>query len=147
MWATGIPLNDPNCLEDTKWIGQGILGQMLESIHNDQVNYHRGVIGIRYHQQPANIINTPQVPLAGPDMLQQLSASPIDFPQAIPGGIPNSDPPREEPLSGPESASASTSTSLVSDTTATATDTDPHEVPPDEPTHESDTIHSIIETD
>ena len=30
LWATGIPLSDPNCLDDTKWISQGILGQMLE---------------------------------------------------------------------------------------------------------------------
>ena len=32
LWATGIPLNDPTCLDETKWIGPGILGQMLESI-------------------------------------------------------------------------------------------------------------------
>ena len=46
LWATGIPLNDLNCLDDTKWIGQGILGQMLESIRNDQINCHRDAIGI-----------------------------------------------------------------------------------------------------
>ena len=37
LWATGIPLNDPTCLDETKWISPGILGQMLESIRNEQV--------------------------------------------------------------------------------------------------------------
>ena len=36
LWATGIPLNDPTCLDETKWISPGILGQMLESIQNEQ---------------------------------------------------------------------------------------------------------------
>ena len=36
LWATGIPLNDPTCLDETKWISPGILGQMLESIRNEQ---------------------------------------------------------------------------------------------------------------
>ena len=37
LWATGIPLSDPSCLDETKWLSPGILGQMLESIRNDQV--------------------------------------------------------------------------------------------------------------
>ena len=53
LWATGIPLTDPNCLDDTKWIGQGILGQMLESIRNDSLNCQRGSMSIQYHH-PAN---------------------------------------------------------------------------------------------
>ena len=36
LWATGIPLNDPTCLDETKWISPGILGQMLERIRNEQ---------------------------------------------------------------------------------------------------------------
>ena len=37
LWATEIPLNDPTCLDETKWISPGILSQMLESIQNEQV--------------------------------------------------------------------------------------------------------------
>ena len=32
LWATGLPLNDPSSLDETKWISQGILGQILENI-------------------------------------------------------------------------------------------------------------------
>ena len=37
LWATGLPLSDPSCLDETKWLSQGILGRMLESIRNDQL--------------------------------------------------------------------------------------------------------------
>ena len=33
LWGTGIPLNDPTCLDPQKWITQGIMGQILEDIH------------------------------------------------------------------------------------------------------------------
>ena len=135
LWATGIPLSDPNCLDDTKWISQGILGQMLESIRNDQINCHRGAVGIGYHQQSATAIHASQAPMAGPNMPQQLSASSMDFSQAISSSISNNHPLTEEPLSGPESASASASSSPTSDTTAMATDTDPSEGPPEEHVH------------
>ena len=36
LWATGIPLSDPSCLDETKWSSPGILGRMLESIRNEQ---------------------------------------------------------------------------------------------------------------
>ena len=35
LWGTGIPRNDPNCLNSSKWISQGIMGQILEGIHNN----------------------------------------------------------------------------------------------------------------
>ena len=35
LWGTGIPLNDPDCLNSSKWISQGIMGQILEGIHNN----------------------------------------------------------------------------------------------------------------
>ena len=35
LWGTRIPLNDPNCLNSSKWISQGIMGQILEGIHNN----------------------------------------------------------------------------------------------------------------
>ena len=35
LWGTGIPLNDPLCLDPSKWITQGIMGQILEGIHDE----------------------------------------------------------------------------------------------------------------
>ena len=32
LWGTGLPLSDPDCLDRTKWISQGILGQILKDI-------------------------------------------------------------------------------------------------------------------
>ena len=80
---------------------------MLESIRNDQINCHRGAIGTRYHQQSTATIHASQVPMAGPNMLQQLSASSMDFSQAISSSISTNHPLTEEPLLRPESASAS----------------------------------------
>ena len=37
LWTTGVPLNDPTCLDETKWMSPGILGQMLESIRTEQM--------------------------------------------------------------------------------------------------------------
>ena len=34
LWGTGLPLSDPDCLDRSKWISQGILGQILEDIRN-----------------------------------------------------------------------------------------------------------------
>ena len=48
LWGTGIPLGDPVCLDSTKWISQGILGQALECIRNE-VTQPRGQF---YHQPP-----------------------------------------------------------------------------------------------
>ena len=46
LWGTGVPLGDPECLDPTKWISQGILGQILECIHEEVVNSRRHF----YHQ-------------------------------------------------------------------------------------------------
>ena len=35
LWGTGLSLGDPQCLDHTKWISQGILGQILEDIRNE----------------------------------------------------------------------------------------------------------------
>ena len=135
LWATGIPLSDLNCLDKTKWISQGILGQMLESIRNDQINSHRGAVGIGYQQQSTTAIHASHVQNSGQNMPQQFSASSMDFTQATSSYISNHLPLTEEPLSGPESTSVSASSSLTSDTTAMATDTDPSEGPHDEQVH------------
>ena len=47
LWGTGVPLGDPECLDPTKWISQGILGQILEYIREEAVNSRR-----HFYQQP-----------------------------------------------------------------------------------------------
>ena len=34
IWGTGIPLNDPSCLDQSKWYSPGILGKLLMDIHS-----------------------------------------------------------------------------------------------------------------
>ena len=147
LWATGIPLTDPNCLDDTKWISQGILGQMLESIRNDSLNYHRGSLSIQYHH-PINPIHTStsyQCLLPDVDMQQhQIGASPADYSNERISTMSSTNRLPGESLSGQDSASASASTSPTSDTTATATDTDPSECPPEEPLRVSNQTLGVI---
>ena len=38
FWGTGVPLSDPDCFNNTKWVTQGILGELLEEIRD---NYRR----------------------------------------------------------------------------------------------------------
>ena len=56
LWGTGIPLNDPTCLDPEKWVSQGIMGQILEDIryealtkqpnpHNVNINNILAAIG------------------------------------------------------------------------------------------------------
>ena len=35
FWGTSVPLSDPDCLNSTKWVTQGILGELLEEIRED----------------------------------------------------------------------------------------------------------------
>ena len=39
LWGTGLPLGDPACLDTSKWTSQGIMGQILESIHDEALHY------------------------------------------------------------------------------------------------------------
>ena len=58
LWGTGVPLGDPNCLDPTKWISQGILGQILECIREEAVNSGKHF----YHQpRPAIGISTTSI--------------------------------------------------------------------------------------
>ena len=34
IWGTGIPLKDPDCLDQTKWKNTGILGKILMEIRS-----------------------------------------------------------------------------------------------------------------
>ena len=40
LWGTGIPLNDANCLDSSRWFNQGIMGQILEGIRNNALESH-----------------------------------------------------------------------------------------------------------
>ena len=65
LWGTGIPLNDPTCLDPQKWINQGIMGQILEGIHNEALQIQQ-----QQQQYPllgsagssSNMINTKKLP-------------------------------------------------------------------------------------
>ena len=39
LWGTGLPLGDPACLDTSKWTSQGIMGQILESICDEALQY------------------------------------------------------------------------------------------------------------
>ena len=41
LWSTGMPRGDPDCMNPTKWISQGIMGQILEYIWEEEVNPRR----------------------------------------------------------------------------------------------------------
>ena len=145
LWATGILLTDPNCLDDTKWIGRGILGQMLESIRNDSLNCHRVSMSILYHH-PANPSHSSSQPLLPDSDMQQhqIGACSMDISDEMIGTTSRANHLPGKSLSGQDSASASASTTPTSDTTATATDTDPGECLLEEPLRVSDQIPSVI---
>ena len=60
LWGNGMPLGNPACLDSTKWISQGILGQMLECIRSEVIQPRAQ----SYHQLP---------PLATPSLAYKQS--------------------------------------------------------------------------
>ena len=56
FWGTGMPINKPDCLDQTKWTSQGILGEILEKIlqeaRSDVPHFNRT-------QSPQEIVNNP----------------------------------------------------------------------------------------
>ena len=119
LWGNGMPLGNPACLDSTKWISQGILGQMLECIRSE-VTQPRAQ---SYHQ--------PLPPLFTPILAfkQRVSLSTSESNHSI--GTTSS----SEPMPTPPSANmaiveelaadienTSPSTTPVSDTTASDTD-------------------------
>ena len=127
LWATGISLNDPLSLDDTKWITPGILGQILESIWDEhainQANMHH-----YYSQVPS--MTHPSVTQFPSRVVQTIPRTVTSAPQMIPGAV--SDNLHTTVTEGISSVSDSTSTSAsttpVSD--MTATDTDPGDTVP-----------------
>ena len=132
LWATGVPLNDPTCLDETKWSSPGILGQMLESIRTEQAL--RLNSAHTYQQQGAIHSN-----IALPPPTNTITSLPLsDSPAALPshGAMPSAShtgicptyDTQATPMEGlssssdATSASASASTTPVSDTMETNTD-------------------------
>ena len=65
LWGTGIPLNDPTCLDPQKWINQGIMGQILEGIRNEalQIQQQQQQYPLLGSAGPSsNMINTKKLP-------------------------------------------------------------------------------------
>ena len=136
LWANGMPLGDPACLDSAKWISQGILGQILECICSE-VTKPRGQL---YHQLPPSII---------PNLVGQQSAS-ISIPETnLSIGTSNSSEPRPIPSAADttitdesalttDSTSTSTSSTPVSDTTAS--DTNQSELQPQQSTVQDEPV-------
>ena len=120
LWGNGMPLGDPTCLDSTKWISQGILGQMLECIRSE-VTQPRAQSD---HQSPLSI--TPSLAYKQSVSLDTLETNhsigtsnfsePMPIPPAANMSIAN------EPLLTTDSVSMSASITPVSDTTASDTD-------------------------
>ena len=58
LWGTGLPLSDPDCLDRTKWISQGILGQILEDIRNkfNEADRHHSQYAVSPSQPVLNAV-------------------------------------------------------------------------------------------
>ena len=138
LWGNGMPLGDPACLDSTKWISQGILGQILECIHGE-VTQSRGQF---YHQPPPSTIPN----LVG--QLQQQSASIGVSETNLSIGTSYSSGPRPVPSAANNTiidesslitdSSTSASTTPVSDTTAS--DTDQSELQPQQSTVQEEPV-------
>ena len=121
LWGTGLPLGDPACLDTSKWISQGIMGQILESIHDEALHYSQmlsssSVVSNHLHDLTAEETNSIKFQVAN----QPPSNAPVGA--AIFATL--------ESVCSTESNnntidSASASTTPVSDTTAS--DSDPGE--------------------
>ena len=134
LWATGVPPNDPTCLDETKWMSPGILGQMLESIRTEQALC---LTSAHTYQQQGTIHSNTALP---PPTSTVTSLPPplSDSHAALPSHGTMLSAPHTEvcpaydtqatPMEGlssstdPSSSSASASTTPVSDTTETDTD-------------------------
>ena len=106
LWATGVPLSDPTSLDEMKWISQGILGQMLESICNEQLIGHVSATG--YHQQPAITSNMSLLSPSEANIAQSIHRVITSAPQPIPAASHDC---HSIPMDGSSSATDSASAS------------------------------------
>ena len=114
LWGTGMPLSDPACLDHTKWISQGILGQILERIREEVLNSRIDF----YHQPMPTICTTSEYRITNQNIPQlRHDPDPASSTSLTTTGDPT----------GAESCT-SASTTPTSDTTAS--DTDPGDTTP-----------------
>ena len=142
LWGNGMPLGDPACLDPTKWISQGILGQ----IGHSEVAQPRGQL---YHQPPPSII----LNLVGHQYQQSAS---INIPETNHSIVTSNSselrpiPPAsnmtisDEPALTASSTSTSASTTPVSETTAS--DTDQSELQPPQSTVQDEPVQMEEDT-
>ena len=120
LWGNGMPLDDPACLDSTKWISQGILGQMLECIHSEVTqpraqSYHQpspSFTPILAYKQSVSLSTSESNHSIGTSS----SSEPMPTPPAANMAIV------EEPLLAADIENTSAFTTPVSDTTASDTD-------------------------
>ena len=136
LWGTGIPLGDPTCLDPTKWISQGIMGQIRECIRSE-VNQSRHSL----YQQPP-----PPIPNICEQLSQRLIPNMLQkafIPTTAEHNVPVND------TTAASDTSATASTTPISDTTAS--DTDPSEnlsangTPDEAPMEDTETIQWWVE--
>ena len=120
LWGNGMPLGNPACLDSTKWISQGILGQLLECIRSE-VTQPRAQ---SHHQLP------PPSFTPFPALKQHASLSTSESTHSVGTIIPSEPMPIlpstnmaiVEELAATDMENTSASTTHVSDTTASDTD-------------------------
>ena len=39
VWGTSVPLHEDNVLNQERWVNQGILGEMLQELRDDWIEY------------------------------------------------------------------------------------------------------------
>ena len=140
LWGTGIPLGEPACLDASKWISQGIMGQILESIRDEALHTHQ----VEYYSQSLSSSSVMSNHLHDPTAEETNSIRPL-FANKPPSNAPVGTAifTTLESASSTESNnntidSASTSTTPVSDTTAS--DSDPGETQSKIPVTEHETV-------
>ena len=120
LWGNEMLLGDPACLDSTKWIFQGILGQMLECIRSEVIQPRAQ----SYHQLPPSttpsLVYQQSVSLDTSETNHSIGTSSSSEPMPIPPAANMSI--ADEPLLTADSVSKSASTTPVSDTTASDTD-------------------------
>ena len=140
LWGTGILLGDPACLDASKWISQGIMGQILESIRDEALQTQQ----VQYYSYPLALSSTVASHLHHPTAPKPNSTKPL-----VAHKPPPSTPVITDIFTTLESSastesnnntsdSTSASTTLVSDTTAS--DSDPGETQPKQPGTDPDAV-------
>ena len=44
LWQTGVPLNEPDCLNEKYWKNQGILGEILQEIRHKHMQIVQSIL-------------------------------------------------------------------------------------------------------